>query len=63
MRIILLQIIFHIENVIFFGVFHQKPRTADSPISKLSTKGNQVFQKEPRKQNFYGGPSFRIFLI
>ena len=40
---VLPQIFFEVKNVIFFGDFGQKTRTAGLIMLKLSTKMNQVF--------------------
>ena len=49
----LLQIYFHVKNVIFFGVFGQKTGRASQIILKLSTMRNQVFwRKNLENENF-----------
>ena len=50
---ILLQITFHVKNMIFFGVFGQKTGRAGQIILKLSTMRNQVFErKNLENENF-----------
>ena len=47
------QIFFEVKNVIFFGDFGQKTRTAGLIMLKLSTKVNQVFWgKNLENENF-----------
>ena len=47
------QIFFEVKNVIFFGDFGQKTRTAGLIMLKLSTKMNQVFwEKNLENENF-----------
>ena len=49
----MLQIYFHANNVIFFGVFGQKTGRAGQIILKLSTMRNQVFErKNLENENF-----------
>ena len=50
---ILLQIFFHMKDMIFFGVFGRKTGRAGPIILKLSTKRNQVFlKKKLENKNF-----------
>lgn len=50
---VLPQIFFEVKNVIFFGDFGQKTRTAGLIMLKLSTKVNQVFWgKNLENENF-----------
>ena len=50
---VLPQIFFEVKNVIFFGDFGQKTRTAGLIMLKLSTKMNQVFwEKNLENENF-----------
>ena len=50
---VLPQIFFEVKNVIFYGDFGQKTRTAGLIMLKLSTKVNQVFWgKNLENENF-----------